>query len=147
VEKNVRLRKECKIKVNSSNFSSKFGIMNRMSPNVIYIKINSWLEYLGDFKDYSSYINNLNSTIKVEFKTLMNKSNIFDNVFIYTPNTKKNIIINNKKFHASFEFTIKQKEPISKDIDFIKKEIELVVNNIIEKIEKDTMFKYKLTKG
>lgn len=142
-----RLKKECKVNCKSKNFKSKFGISNRLNPTVIYVEINSWLEHLDDFKNYVSNINQLNSTIKNEIKKLMFNSKIFESSFFYTPNIKKNITSKNNKFYASFEFTIKQKESISNDNDSLKKEIEILTNSIIEKIESFKIFKYNLTKN
>ena len=68
IENNVRLRKEYKLKTTQSNFKIIFGTTNRINPSVIYIKLNTWVKYVGIIKDYNDNINYLNTSTKLAIK-------------------------------------------------------------------------------
>lgn len=146
MENCVRLRKEYKITPESKNFKTLFGITNRKKPSVIYIKLNTWANYSGDLKEYDNCISFLNSKIKNKIKNELRDSKIFDTAFFYTPELKKTLYKGQSKFHACFEVTIKQKEPLITDNDIIFNKVELIINNLIKEIENDNYFCFGIKK-
>lgn len=145
-ENNARLGKECKLKPNSENFKVVYGTTNRLTSNVIYIKLTTWVTYLNNYS-YNESIYMLNDTIKHRIKCGLNDSGIFTNLFIYTPETKKTLIKRiNKPSHASFEFTIKQNEPSEKNINLLHDEIKFIVDNVIEGMERNPDFEFRIKK-
>lgn len=136
---NTRLRREFKLNIDSKNFKAIYGTINRIQPNVIYIKLNSWVKYEGDFKDYSSAASELNSKIRQVFKNKLNNVKWAEKIFFFNPELKK-IIVNNNAFHASFEFTIKQISPITIDLKLVNEDILSISNEIISIIENNKKF-------
>lgn len=143
----ARLRKEFKITTISKNFKSIFGISNRKDPLIMYIKLNTWVNYSGDLNYYNENINKLNSRVKLKIKDELNKSGIFDTTFFYTPELKKILYKGQSTFHACFEITIKQKKPIETDIAVINNKIESMINNLINTIENNHNFNFMIKKN
>lgn len=141
-----RIRKEIRINSNSNNFKIILGIANKNEPLVLYIKINSWGNYLGDYKNYNEYINKLNSNVKFLIKNELRNNQMFDNVFFYIPELKKTLNKNNTNMHCCFDLTIKQKQPIETDINKIKDSITYLSNKIVESIENNHIFSFSLNK-
>lgn len=143
---NVRLRKECKLKPNSENFKVVYGTTNRVTSNVIYVKLTTWMKYLSNYT-YNESVYMLNDSIKHRIKCGLNDSGNFTNLFIYTPETKKTLVKNiNKPSHASFEFTIKQNEPSEKNINLLYDEIKIIVDSVIEGMERNPDFEFSAKK-
>ena len=140
METQERIRKEIRINSNSNNFKIILGIANKNEPLVLYIKINSWGNYLGDYKNYNEYINKLNSNVKFLIKNELRNNQMFDNVFFYIPELKKTLNKNNTNMHCCFDLTIKQKQPIETDINKIKDSITYLSNKIVESIENNHIF-------
>lgn len=146
METQERIRKEIRINSNSNNFKIILGIANKNEPLVLYIKINSWGNYLGDYKNYNEYINKLNSNVKLLIKNELRNNQMFDNVFFYIPELKKTLNKNNTNMHCCFDLTIKQKQPIETDINKIKDSITYLSNKIVESIENNHIFSFSLNK-
>ena len=146
METQERIRKEIRINSNSNNFKIILGIANKNEPLVLYIKINSWGNYLGDYKIYNEYINKLNSNVKLLIKNELRNNQMFDNVFFYIPELKKTLNKNNTNMHCCFDLTIKQKQPIETDINKIKDSITYLSNKIVESIENNHIFSFSLNK-
>ena len=146
METQERIRKEIQINSNSNNFKIILGIANKNEPLVLYIKINSWGNYLGDYKNYNEYINKLNSNVKLLIKNELRNNQMFDNVFFYIPELKKTLNKNNTNMHCCFDLTIKQKQPIETDINKIKDSITYLSNKIVESIENNHIFSFSLNK-
>ena len=146
METQERIRKEIRINSNSNNFKIILGIANKNEPLVLYIKINSWGNYLGDYKNYNEYINKLNSNVKFLIKNELRNNQMFDNVFFYIPELKKTLNKNNTNMHCCFDLTIKQKQPIETDINKIKDSITYLSNKIVESIENNHIFSFSLNK-
>ena len=146
METQERIRKEIRINSNSNNFKIILGIANKNEPLVLYIKINSWGNYLGDYKIYNEYINKLNSNVKFLIKNELRNNQMFDNVFFYIPELKKTLNKNNTNMHCCFDLTIKQKQPIETDINKIKDSITYLSNKIVESIENNHIFSFSLNK-
>lgn len=145
-ENGVRLKKEYKLIPESDNFKVVFGTTNRITPKVIYIKINSWCKFNGDLDEYSKSMNDLSSKSKQIVKTQISNTKIFDNKFFYSTELKKILFNTNKPFHACFEITLRQNEPILKDVNLLNKEIENIVNGLIESLDKNNGFEFSKTK-
>ena len=146
METQERIRKEIQINSNSNNFKIILGIANKNEPLVLYIKINSWGNYLGDYKNYNEYINKLNSNVKLLIKNELRNNQMFDNVFFYIPELKKTLNKNNTNMYCCFDLTIKQKQPIETDINKIKDSITYLSNKIVESIENNHIFSFSLNK-
>ena len=146
METQERIRKEIRINSNSNNFKIILGIANKNEPLVLYIKINSWGNYLGDYKNYNEYINKLNSNVKLLIKNELRNNQMFDNVFFYIPELKKTLNKNNTNMYCCFDLTIKQKQPIETDINKIKDSITYLSNKIVESIENNHIFSFSLNK-
>lgn len=146
METQERIRKEIRINSNSNNFKIILGIANKKEPLVLYIKINSWANYLGDYKNYNEYINKLNSNVKFLIKNELRNNQMFDNVFFYIPELKKTLNKNNTNMHCCFDLTIKQKQPIETDINKIKDSITYLSNKIVDSIENNHIFSFSLNK-
>lgn len=146
METQERIRKEIRINSNSNNFKIILGIANKNEPLVLYIKINSWGNYLGDYKNYNEYINKLNSNVKLLIKNELRNNQMFDNVFFYIPELKKTLNKNNTNMHCCFDLTIKQKQPIETDINKIKDSITYLSNKIVDSIENNHIFSFSLNK-
>ena len=146
METQERIRKEIRINSNSNNFKIILGIANKNEPLVLYIKINSWGNYLGDYKNYNEYINKLNSNVKFLIKNELRNNQMFDNVFFYIPELKKTLNKNNTNMYCCFDLTIKQKQPIETDINKIKDSITYLSNKIVESIENNHIFSFSLNK-
>ena len=146
METQERIRKEIRINSNSNNFKIILGIANKNEPLVLYIKINSWGNYLGDYKIYNEYINKLNSNVKFLIKNELRNNQMFDNVFFYIPELKKTLNKNNTNMHCCFDLTIKQKQPIETDINKIKDSITYLSNKIVDSIENNHIFSFSLNK-
>ena len=146
METQERIRKEIRINSNSNNFKIILGIANKNEPLVLYIKINSWGNYLGDYKIYNEYINKLNSNVKFLIKNELRNNQMFDNVFFYIPELKKTLNKNNTNMHCCFDLTIKQKQPIETDISKIKDSITYLSNKIVDSIENNHIFSFSLNK-
>lgn len=141
-----RKGKEYSIITESSNFKSIFGFINRKEPIVIYIKLDTWVEYTGNLKNYNDNITLMNTKIKFCIKEHLNKCDMFENIFFYTPELKKTLYTDGVKCHARFEITIKQKLPIINDINIITNKIQQLANNVIKVIEKEPNLKFTLKK-
>lgn len=146
METQERIRKEIRINSNSNNFKIILGIANKNEPLVLYIKINSWGNYLGDYKNYNEYINKLNSNVKLLIKNELRNNQMFDNVFFYIPELKKTLNKNNTNMYCCFDLTIKQKQPIETDINKIKDSITYLSNKIVDSIENNHIFSFSLNK-
>ena len=146
METQERIRKEIRINSNSNNFKIILGIANKNEPLVLYIKINSWGNYLGDYKIYNEYINKLNSNVKFLIKNELRNNQMFDNVFFYIPELKKTLNKNNTNMYCCFDLTIKQKQPIETDINKIKDSITYLSNKIVDSIENNHIFSFSLNK-
>lgn len=146
METQERIRKEIRINSNSNNFKIILGIANKNEPLVLYIKINSWGNYLGDYKNYNEYINKLNSNVKFLIKNELRNNQMFDNVFFYIPELKKTLNKNNTNMYCCFDLTIKQKQPIETDINKIKDSITYLSNKIVDSIENNHIFSFSLNK-
>lgn len=147
MEKNGRLRKEYKVSPQSNNFKATFGIVNRKVPSVMYIKLNTWVDYKEEVKYYGENMDLLNSKIKSKIKEELRMSGIFDPMFFYTPEVKKTLNKNSNPFHACFEFTIKKKENLMLDTDEIINRITILINNVIELIESSEIFEFGIKKN
>lgn len=147
MQKNERLRKEYKITPSSNNFKAAFGIINRKAPSVMYIKLNTWVNYKDDIKDYDENVGILNTKVKAKIKNELRDSELFNTMFFYTPEMKKTLTKTNAPFHACFELTIRKKLASTDNVDLIVKEAETLINNIIETIEDNEIFEFNLKKN
>lgn len=146
VENNTRLRKEYKIQTSSNNFKCVYGTINRLNPSVIYIKLNTWVKFISDIKEYGENVNKLNMSVKTNIRQEIKKAENFTDLFFYTPNIKKVMTDKNNFFHACFEITLKQKEPIIYEISVLNDKIKTLTDNIIKIIENDINFEFNITK-
>ena len=67
-------------------------------------------------------------------------------IYFYNLESKTVLVTANDCFHGSFEFTIKQNEPIESDLDILKPIIEKLCNKIINSMEVSPNFDFRLTK-
>lgn len=146
VENNSRLKKEYQLPIKSDNFKASFGTVNRIYPSVIYVKINCWVKYEMDVKKYNEDINDLNNSIKQTIKKQINIAQNFTDSFFYTPSIKKLLVNNNSSFHACFEITLKQKEPMLYDISLLNDKLIIFVDNFTDLLEKNHRFIFKVKK-
>lgn len=146
IENKLRLRRECKLNVNSKNFKCVYGTTNRLNPSVIYLKLNSWVKYDGDVKDYDLKINSLNYAVKNKIKKIIVENERFTSNYFYTPSIKKTINNNNNMFHICFEFTLKQKDLLELNINNLKMDLEDMSNSLIDVIEQENGFSYTIKK-
>lgn len=144
---NSNSRKNFKLKKDYGNFKIISGTQNKAKPLIIFIRMCTWATYNGNGKDYKRNIEELNSNIRNSTKCQLRNSKIFDSNFIYTNEIKRSFFIKKTNFHASFEFTLKQREPISLDFNEITKQIEAFCQESITNIETNYLFKFKKTKG
>jgi len=142
----VRLRKEYKLIPKSENFKVVFGTTIRLNPVIVYTKLNTWIKYDGDIKDFNDNINTLNSNIRFKIKSELRSNRIFDDTFFFTPNIKKILLNTDSSFHGSFELTLKQNNPINNNINDLHGNIEDILNNIIAVMEKNKYFNFSITK-
>lgn len=142
----VRLRKEYKLIPKSENFKIVFGTTNRLNPVIIYTKLNTWIKYDGDIKDFNDNVNILNSNIRFKIKSELRSNRIFDDTFFFTPNIKKILLNTDNSFHGSFELTLKQNNPINNNINDLHSNIEDILNNVIAVMEKNKYFKFSIAK-
>jgi hypothetical protein len=146
MDNNVRLRKEYKISNKSQNFKTTFGTTNRVLPSVIYLKMDTWVKYTGDIKDYNEKINSLNSNIRFNIKNEIRNAVNFTDIYFYTPNIKKVMLNVKNPFHACFEITLKQKEPIIYEISLLEDKLKIFSDNIINIIERTPHFEFNIKK-
>lgn len=146
VENNARLRKEFKLIPTSKNFKVTFGTTNRISPSVIYIKLNTWIKYTGEIKDYNDNINILNSDIRIAIKNEIRNINYFTDMFFYTPEIKKIITKKTNSSHACFEITLKQKEPLIYNIKSLNNCLFELTDKLICIIENNPNFQFNIKK-
>lgn len=143
---NRRLTKELKLNINNNNFKCILGTSNRLNPSVLYIKINAWCLYDSDIKNFKEDMIKLNSMVKNKFKEKLISSGLFKIDFIYTPEIKKTINTNKDTFYSKFEFTVKQREPITSDLKLIKFEIEKLIDIFLKDVEKNNFITFQKTK-
>ena len=141
-----RLSKEYKLTTISKNFKSSFGTTNRIEPKVLYIKLFAWAKHTANMEDYALDVEQLIKKIKLKFKEYAIENDIFDSQIYFNINMKKLIVKENETFHASFEFTIKQKDPINSNIIELRREIENITNNTITQIERSSNFEFSIKK-
>lgn len=143
---NGKTRKEFKIDTEGENFKISCGTLDKTNPSVIYLKFDTWANYSGDSKTYKENIDILNSNVRNKLKSQLRGNKMFDVSFLYTPVMKKSFFSNKPKFHACFEFTLKQKQPINTNIEEIKNEIQTLSSTIIKDIERSAYFSFSLSK-
>lgn len=145
-ENNIRLKKEYKLSPLSKNFKVVFGTVNRISPSVIYLKLSTWVKYNGEIKEYNKDISYLNSNIKISVRNEIRNAQNFTDMFFYSPNIKKILANNDNCFHACFEITIKQREPILHEISLLNNKLKIFSDNLISIIEKNHRFEFSIKK-
>jgi hypothetical protein len=142
----VRLKKEYKLIPASDNFKVTFGTINRINPKVIYIKINAWCKFNGDLNEYIFSMNSLAFKSKQIVKNKINNTNVFDSKFFYSTELKKILLDTSKPFHACFEITLRQNDAILNDISLLTKDIENIVNELLEFLDKNNLFEFSKNK-
>lgn len=143
---NGKLRKKFKLENDHTKFKASAGVSDKENPGIIYLKLDTWATYTGEGKSYKENIEILNSNIRNKIKTELRRNKTFDSSFIYTPEIKRSFFIKKSNFHASFEFTLKQRLPINTNYNELKKEIESLCEYIIKNIENSVYFKFAKSK-
>ncbi len=143
IKRNAR---EIKLELESPNFKGSYGTMNKLEPSVIYIKLFTWLKHNDDIYNYPENIETLKKKIKLKFKQYLSDSNLFTSKVFYNFDSKGVLVKANEHFHGSFEFTIKQTEPILEDIETIQCVIESICNKLINSMENSSIFEFQFSK-
>jgi len=144
--KTKRNSREIKLDLESDNFKGIFGSTNKYEPNVIYIKLTTWMNHTEPIYNYPSNMEQLNKKIKIKFGEYVKDTNSFVSKVFYNLDTKTVLVKEDDCFHGSFEFTIKQVEPTEVDMEKIKPVIEKLCNKIINSMEISSNFSFRLTK-
>ena len=143
IKRNAR---EIKLALESGNFKGSFGTMNKLEPSVIYIKLFTWLKHNDDIYNYPENMDILNKKIKLKFKEYLSDSKLFTSKVFYNFDIKGVLVKCDEHFHGSFEFTIKQNEPILEDIEEFKWIIEGICNKLIYSMENSSIFEFQFSK-
>jgi len=144
--KSKRNAREIKLDLESNNFKGIFGAINKNEPNVIYIKLNAWMNHSEDIYNYPEHVECLKKKIKIKFGDYASETNLFENKIFYNLKTKTALVTPNDCFHGTFEFTLKQNESTKNDMDELKPIIEKLCNKIITSMEVSANFDFKLSK-
>ena len=143
IKRNAR---EIKLELESPNFKGSYGTTNKSEPSVIFIKLFSWLKHDDDIYNYPENVENLKKKIKQKFREHISETDLFSPKTFYNFDTKGVLVKSDESFHGSFEFTIKQNEPIIENLDNIKLVIENICNKLIQSMENSSIFGFQFAK-
>lgn len=138
--------KEIKLEPTSKNFKATYGTVNRLEPSVIYVKLFCWAQHTDDIHEYKTNVIELNKNVKTKVRKLLRDTGVLNDLPFFNLNMKKVLFKENDSFHTSFEFTIRQKEPMYYDITEIKDIVENFVNKMIEYLELQNNFEFTVNK-
>jgi len=144
--KSKRNAREIKLDLESDNFKGSFGTLTKNEPNVVYIKLLTWMKHTDAIYEYPEHIEHLKKKIKIKFGEYADGSRLFASKIFYNLESKTVLVTADDCFHGSFEFTIKQNEPIESDLDVLKPVIEKLCNKIINAMEVSAYFDFKYSK-
>jgi len=141
-----RNAREIKLDLESNNFKGTFGAINKNEPNVIYIKLFTWMNHTDDIYDYPEHVEYLKKKIKIKFGEYVSETNLFARKIFYNLKTKTVLVTPDDCFHGSFEFTLKQNESTENELELLKPIIEKICNTLIRSIEVSGDFDFRFTK-
>lgn len=139
------------VKIENDIFDITYGTFDRNNPQVLFLKLTCWGKWFGD-DDFSSKMNDFNNKIEYNVKNYLLTSNKFDNTYIFVPTYNKSKTINDKKsfnkpFYYDIDLTFRQSDNIEKDLNKIKNDINILVNdNIINVMENNTLLSFNKNK-
>ena len=128
-----RYNKEYKLDV-CKHISLKYGTVNRMNPQVIYVSGKCWVSPKFNM-DYDNVIGNIEKRMKSNIKSFLLDGINFDKRFILDFDINTDDIIPNKKKFLSFDFYLRQNEENKKDLsnlkDLLSRKVSTIANNLV----------------
>ena len=128
-----RYNKEYKLDV-CKHISLKYGTVNRMNPQVIYVSGKCWVSPKFSM-DYDNVISNIEKRMKSNIKSFLLDGINFDKRFILDFDINTDDIIPNKKKFLSFDFYLRQNEKNKKDLsnlkDLLSRKVSTIANNLV----------------
>lgn len=128
-----RYNKEYKLDV-CNHISLKYGTVNRMNPQVIYVSGKCWVTPKS-IMNYNDVICNIEKGMKRNIKSFLIDGVNFDNRFILDFDINVDDITPNKKKFLSFDFYLRQNEKNKKDLsqlkDLLNRKVSTIANNLV----------------
>ena len=128
-----RYNKEYKLDV-CNHISLKYGTVNRMNPQVIYISGKCWVAPKS-LMNYNDVICNIEKGMKRNIKSFLIDGVNFDNRFILDFDINVDDITPNKKKFLSFDFYLRQNEKNKKELsqlkDLLDRKVSTIANNLV----------------
>lgn len=141
INKNV---KNLKVELLNKNFKCLIGSTKPDSADIFYVKVSFWCKHSDDIKNYKNNLNTLEKQIKN--KLIAECKGVFENRLLFQLNAKKTLIKPDDIFYTYFETTLKQLPQNDKTIFDLKADVELFINNLIEKIIYNNKFEFYYNK-
>jgi hypothetical protein len=128
-----RYNKEYKLDV-CNHISLKYGTVNRMNPQVIYVSGKCWVSPKS-LMNYNDVICNIEKGMKRNIKSFLIDGVNFDNRFILDFDINVDDITPNKKKFLSFDFYLRQNEKNKKELsqlkDLLDRKVSTIANNLV----------------
>ena len=128
-----RYNKEYKLDV-CNHISLKYGTVNRMNPQVIYVSGKCWVAP-ESLMNYNDVICNIEKGMKRNIKSFLIDGVNFDNRFILDFDINVDDITPNKKKFLSFDFYLRQNEKNKKELsqlkDLLDRKVSTIANNLV----------------
>lgn len=128
-----RYNKEYKLDV-CNHISLKYGTVNRMNPQVIYVSGKCWVTPKS-IMNYNDVICNIEKGMKRNIKSFLIDGVNFDNRFILDFDINVDDITPNKKKFLSFDFYLRQNEKNKKELsqlkDLLNRKVSTIANNLV----------------
>jgi hypothetical protein len=119
----------------TENFRVRYGTVDALKLNAIYISIESWVEPKEIF-NFDSNIRQTRKNIISNLKQVINKDHFLDN-FIVDLDLRSSGMLLNKKSFMSIEVTLYPKKNIKFNSDLIRNQVKDVATSTIEVTKKN----------
>jgi len=128
-----RLNKEYKLNV-SNYITFKYGSVNKDNPQIVYVSGKCWVSPTEEM-DYASVINDIESKLRKDIKSIFIDDINFENRFILDFDISVDGLYPNRKKFLSFDFYLRQNEKNKKKLSDLKdifiNKVGIISNNIV----------------
>ncbi len=126
--------KEKKLFKNES-FRVKYGTIDALKLNAIYINIESWVQP-KELSDFNSLIRFIRKQIMLKLNQVIDRENFLDNLIVDLDLRSSGMSLNKKSF-LSVEVTLYPKKNVKFNSDAIKTQVKNVATSTIDVIQKN----------
>lgn len=124
-----------------TKIKTKYGTLDKNNPEILYIRSRATVTPTISKKDFSEDISNIKKSFEKNVKTVMFKSDVFEDKYICSIEMSENGIAFGKKSHMKYDVYVKPK--INKTIDEYISDVQSIVycfnQNITELLTKNNI--------